>query len=101
MDGEKEAEISWSEKFMISSEMSSAWSSVVSQGPEVPWPDWLSAIVRLRRLIGCDTFHSLTHFSLHSHSCRPIKLYMTAKDSWNVLNLLQHQVQACELRLFC
>lgn len=36
MDGEKEAEISWSEKFMISSEMSSAWSSVVSQGPEVP-----------------------------------------------------------------
>ena len=43
MDGEKEAEISWSEKFMISSEMSSAWSSVVSRGPEVPWPDWLSA----------------------------------------------------------
>lgn len=36
MHGEKEAEISWSEKFMISSEMSSAWSSVVSQGPEVP-----------------------------------------------------------------
>ena len=36
MDGEKEAEISWSEKFMISSEMSSAWSSVVSRGPEVP-----------------------------------------------------------------
>lgn len=43
MDGEKEAEISWSEKFMISSEMSSAQSSLVSQGPEVPWPDWLSA----------------------------------------------------------
>lgn len=36
MDGEKEAEISWSEKFMISSEMSSEWSSVVSLGPEVP-----------------------------------------------------------------
>lgn len=36
MDGEKEAEISWSEKFMISSEMSSAQSSLVSQGPEVP-----------------------------------------------------------------
>lgn len=32
----KEAEISWSEKFVISSEMSSAWSSVVSRGPEVP-----------------------------------------------------------------
>lgn len=39
----KEAEISRSEKFMISSEMSSAWSLVVSWGPEVPWPDWLSA----------------------------------------------------------
>lgn len=36
MDGEKEAEISCSEKLMISSEMSSEWSSVVSLGPEVP-----------------------------------------------------------------
>lgn len=25
------------------SEMSSVWSSVVSRGPKVPWPDWLSA----------------------------------------------------------
>lgn len=43
MQREKEAEISWSEKFMISSEMSSAWSSGLSWEPEVPWPDWLSA----------------------------------------------------------
>lgn len=43
MQREKEAEISWSEKFMISSEMSAAWSSGLSWEPEVPWPDWLSA----------------------------------------------------------
>lgn len=47
---------------------------------------WLAVSLRLRRLIGCGTFQSLTHSNLHSHRCHPIKLYMTAKDSWNVLN---------------
>lgn len=48
---------------------------------------WLAVSLRLRRLIGCGTFHILTHSNLHSHWCRPIKLYMAVEDSWNVLNL--------------
>lgn len=35
---------------------------------------WLAVSLRMRRLIGCGTFHNLTHFNLHSHWCRPIKL---------------------------
>lgn len=41
---------------------------------------WLAVSLRLRRLIGCGTFHSLTQSDLHSHWCRPIKLYMAARD---------------------
>ncbi len=51
---------------------------------------WLAVSLRLRRLIGCGTFHILIHSNLHSHWCRPIKLYIAAKDSWNVQNLSQH-----------
>lgn len=87
MDGEKEAEISWSEKFrnvhcVKVSGLSGTWSTMT----------WLAVSLKLRRLIGCGTFRSLTHSNLHSHWCRPIKLYMTARDSLNVLNLLQNHV---------
>lgn len=87
MDGEKEAEISWSEKFrnvhcVKVSGLSGTRSTMT----------WLAVILKLRRLIGCGTFRSLIHSNLHSHWCRPIKLYMTARDSLNVQNLLQNHV---------
>lgn len=95
MDGEKEAEISWSEKFrnvlcVKVSGLSGTRSAMT----------WLAVSLRLRRLIGCGTFHSLTHLNLHSHWCRPIKLYLTARDSWNVINLLQNYVLKLEMWMF-
>lgn len=95
MDGEKEAEISWSEKFrnvlcVKVSGLSGTRSAMT----------WLAVSLKLRRLIGCGTFHSLTHLNLHSHWCRPIKLYLTARDSWNVINLLQNHVLNREMWMF-
>lgn len=91
----KEAEISWSEKFrnvlrVKVSGLSGTRSAMT----------WLAVSLRLRRLIGCGTFHSRTHLNLHSHSCPPIKLYLTARDSWNVINLLPNHVLMVEMWMF-
>lgn len=95
MDGEKEAEISWSEKFrnvlcIKVSGLSGTRSAMT----------WLAVSLRLRRLIGCGTFRSVTHLNLHSQWCRLVKLYLTSRDSWNVINSLQNHFLKLEMWMF-
>lgn len=63
--------------WMEFSALSGSWSAMT----------WLAVSLRRRRLIGCDTFHIITLFNLHSHWCCPSKLCTAAKDGWNVSGL--------------
>lgn len=93
MEEEKEAEMSWSEKFMISSETSSAWSSVVSLRdqkchdligcqPETEVPDWLWHIP-LSNPLWLTFPLMLTYHIIHEWSqLKCVKLVLKPSSGW-------------------